>query len=92
MTRKYLGTVLCATLLLFAACQKAPELTITSASSIELSADGSSGSITFSANRSWSASASDSWVTVSPSSGEASDKPVTVMVRCNANTTFDDTG
>lgn len=90
MTRKYLGTVLCATLLLFAACQKAPELTITSASSIELSADGSSGSITFSANRSWSASASDSWVTVSPSSGEASDKPVTVMVRCNANTTFDD--
>lgn len=90
MTRKYLGTVLCATLLLFAACQKAPELTITSASSIELSADGSSGSITFSANRSWSAGASDSWVTVSPSSGEASDKPVTVMVRCNANTTFDD--
>lgn len=90
MTRKYLWLVLCAALLLFAACQKAPELTITSPSSIELSADGSSGSITFTANRDWKASSSDSWVTVSPSSGEASDKAVTVSVRCNSNTTYDD--
>lgn len=71
-------------------CQKAPELTITSPASIELSADGSNGTITFTANRGWTASSSDSWVTVSPSSGEASDKPVTVTVRSNANTTYDD--
>lgn len=90
MTRKYLWILLCATLFLSAACQKAPELTLTSASSIELSADGSSGSVTFTANRAWTASASNSWVSVSPSSGEASDKPVTVTVRCNANTTYDD--
>lgn len=76
--------------LCFYSCQKAPELTITSASTINLSADGSSGSITFTANRAWTASSSDSWVTVSPSSGEASDKPVTVSVRCNANTTYED--
>lgn len=71
-------------------CQKAPELTITSPANIELSADGSSGSITFTANRDWRVSSSDSWVTVSPSSGAASDGPVTVNVRCNANTTYED--
>lgn len=90
MTRKYLWLVLCAALLLFAACQKAPELTLTSPTSIELSADGSSGSITFMANRDWSISSSDSWVSISPSSGKASDGAVTVSVRCNANTTYDD--
>lgn len=90
MTRKYLWLVLCAAILCFAACQKAPELTITSPSSIELSADGSTGTITFTANRDWKASCSDSWVSVSPSSGTASDGPVTVTVRCNANTTYDD--
>jgi uncharacterized protein YjdB len=69
---------------------KAPELTLTGPSSIELSVDGSSGSITFTANRDWTVSCSDSWVTVSPSKGEASKEPVTVTVRCNANTTYDD--
>lgn len=71
-------------------CQKAPELTITSPASIDLSADGSSGSITFMANRAWRVSSSDSWVTLSPSSGEPSETPVAVSVRCNANTTYED--
>lgn len=71
-------------------CQKAPELTLTGPSSVELSADGSSASITFNANRDWKASCSDSWVTVSPSSGTAADGAVTVTVRCNANTTYVD--
>ena len=73
-----------------ASCQKAPELTITSPTNIELSADGSSGSITFTANRAWRVSSSDSWVTLSPSSGEPTDAPVTVSVRCSANTTYED--
>lgn len=55
-----------------------------------MSADGSSGSITFTANRAWRVSSSDSWVTLSPSSGEPSETPVTVSVRCNANTTYED--
>lgn len=71
-------------------CQKAPELTLTGSASIELSEDGGSGSITFTANRDWEVSCSDSWVSVSPSSGTASDGPVTVSVRCNANTTYED--
>lgn len=71
-------------------CQKAPELTITSPASIDLSADGSSGSITFTANRAWRVSSSDFWVTLSPSSGEPSEAPVTVSVRCIGNTTYED--
>lgn len=90
MTRKYLWLVLCSAFLLIAACQKAPELTLTGSSNIELSVDGSSATITFTANRDWRVSSSDSWVSVSPSSGTASDGPVSVMVRCNANTTYDD--
>ena len=90
MTRMYLWSVLCAALLLLAACQKAPELTITSPSSIELGADGNGGTITFTANRDWVASSSASWITVSPASGEASDKSVTVSVRCSTNTTYED--
>lgn len=71
-------------------CQKAPELTLTSPANVELSVDGSSGSITFTANRDWRVNCSDPWVSVSPSSGPASDGPVTVTVRCGANTTYDD--
>lgn len=82
--------LLCVVSLLISACQKAPELTLTGPASIELNVDGSSGSITFTANRDWSVSTSDSWISVSPSSGKASDGPVTVTVRCNANTTYDD--
>ncbi|MBR6423532.1 MAG: BACON domain-containing protein [Bacteroidales bacterium] len=87
--KKYLLAI-AAGLLLLASCQKAPSLVITSPASIDLSVDGSSGTITFTANRDWSISASDSWVSVSPRSGEASKDPVTVNVSCNANTTYDD--
>lgn len=90
MTRKYLWLALCSAFLLIAACQKAPELTLTGSSKIELSVDGSSATISFTANRDWRVSSSDSWVSVSPSSGTASDGPVSVTVRCNANTTYDD--
>ena len=76
--------------LVFASCQKAPELTITGPASLEISADGGSNSITFTANRDWSVRSSDSWVSVTPTSGKASDGTVTVSVRCSENTTYDD--
>ena len=79
-----------AVIVLAGACQKAPELTLSSASEVSLTADGSSGSITFTANRDWAASAADTWVRVSPASGAASKDPVTVTVRCDANTTYED--
>ena len=71
-------------------CQKAPELTLTGPATLEISADGGSNSITFTANRDWSMRSSDSWVSVSPSSGTASDGTVTVSIRCNENTTYED--
>ena len=71
-------------------CQKAPQLTITSSPTVELSVDGGSETITFTANRAWTISASDSWISISPKSGEASKDLVTVRVSCNANTTYED--
>ena len=92
MKRNLLFAVLAITGFLFgmSSCQKAPELTITGPTNIELSADGSSASITFTANRDWKVTSSDSWVSVSPSSGTAADGAVSVTVRCNANTTYED--
>lgn len=71
-------------------CQKAPELTLSGPSSIELSADGSKSSFTITANRDWTARSSESWIIISPSSGTASDGPITITVSCAANTTYDD--
>ena len=71
-------------------CQKAPEFTYTGSASIESKAEGSSSSLSFTANRDWSVSTSDSWVSVSPSSGSASDGPISVSVSCNPNTTYED--
>lgn len=74
----------------FTACQKAPALTLSGPASIELSADGGNNSITFTANRDWSISCSDSWVHVSPSSGAAADGDITATIRCDANTSYED--
>ena len=81
--------VVCAAVAL-SGCQKAPALVLTGSPTVELSADGSSGAITFTANRDWTVSAADAWVQLSRLSGAASDAPVTVTVRCDANTTYED--
>ena len=73
-----------------ASCQKPPELTLSSLDVIGVSSEGSSGHITFTANRDWSAACSESWIHVSPSSGPAADGEITVSIRCDANTTYDD--
>ena len=72
-------------------CKKTqePELILTGAD-IEASAFGSSGTVTFTANRDWSASSLDSWIHVSPSSGSASVMPITISILCDANTTYED--
>ena len=90
MTRKSIWLLFCSALLVFIGCQKAPQLTITSPPTVDMSVDGSRGTITFTANRDWTISTSDSWITVSPKAGEASKDPVSVTVSCSANTTYDD--
>lgn len=77
-------------LICIASCQKAPELSLSSPATFELSADENSGTITFTANRDWTASCSDSWIHVSPSFGTAADGQITVSVLCDANTSYDD--
>lgn len=88
--KRFFALVFCLAAILLAGCQKEPSLTISGPASLELGVDGGSQTLTFTANRDWTVSSSDSWVTVSPSSGKASDKSVSVTVRCNANTTYDD--
>ena len=69
--------------------QAEPKLSV-STESIVFSQGGGSQAIIISANRAWTVSASDSWVSVSPSSGNASDEPVTVTVQGAANTNYDE--
>lgn len=71
-------------------CRKPPSLEIVGLTSVELNADSSIGSITFITDRDWSASSSDRWVTVSPSSGSACDRQVTINVHCDANRSYID--
>ncbi len=73
-------------------CQKEtePKVTMNTPSTVELSVDGSSESLSFTSNRDWTATCSDSWISISPSSGKASNEAVTVIVKCNANTSYDE--
>ena len=67
-----------------------PELKLTSTETIDFQAKGANAVVSFTANRDWKVSCSDSWITVSPSSGPASKDPISVTVRCSENTTYDD--
>lgn len=70
--------------------ETSPYLSVIGPTGIELSAEGSSGTITFTANRDWTISWSDSWISISPASGQASDEPVTITASCGMNTTYED--
>lgn len=85
-----LFAVLASLLLAASACQEEPSLTVSSTSSINLGANGSSDIVSFTSNRDWTATASESWVSVYPSSGSASESVITVTVSAQANTTYED--
>lgn len=90
--KRFLGylSLLIGAILLVNACQKAASLTLNTPGEVQILANGSSGSITFSVNRAWTVSSSSPWCKVSPSSGAASDAPVTVTVTCDPNDTYED--
>lgn len=69
--------------------QEDPQLSV-SPESITIAPAGGSQVITLSANRDWTVSVSDSWLSVSPSSGTASENPLSVTVNGSANTTYGD--
>ena len=87
---KHLWYCLSVLALLFAGCQKSqtPVLVPNGPTDVAINGDGGSGNISFTTNNDWTAKCSESWVQVSPSSGRASDDPITVSVRCEPNTTF----
>lgn len=70
-------------------CQQAPMLSVSGPRSYTFTRDGGSQSFTFTCNKDWSVSTTESWISVSPSSGSASDGETTVTLRCNPNTTYD---
>lgn len=82
--------VLIAALIIAAvSCQQAPFLTMNGPKSFDFSKDGGSQSFTFSTNKDWTVSSSESWCVVSPSSGSAADGNVTVTVTVVKNTGYD---
>ena len=83
-----LGIVL-ALSIVASSCEKAPFLTLTTPRTINFTDQGGTQSITFTANRDWSVSSSDSWCKVSPSSGNKADGNITITLTCEPNTTYD---
>ena len=81
--------VLVSIAILAASCQNVPFITMNTPGSFTFTRDGGSQSITFTCNRPWSATTSESWIQVSPSSGAESEDAVTVKLTCAANTTYD---
>ncbi len=81
--------VLASLILMAVSCQKAPFITMNGPRSFTFTRDGGSQSFTFTCNRDWSVSSTESWVTLTPSSGTATDGDITVKINCAPNTTYD---
>ncbi|MBQ5985291.1 MAG: leucine-rich repeat protein [Bacteroidales bacterium] len=71
-------------------CQKAPEFILFGPMNIDLPVDGGKASVSFISNRDWKATSSDSWVTISPSSGTAQEGTISVTILGSANSTYDE--
>ena len=80
------GLALVALLLCVSGCQKAPSITLESAPNLVVEAGGGAATLSFTANRDWTVRA-DPWIHVSPASGTASNKPVSVTVTADPNKT-----
>lgn len=63
---------------------------ITAPGELSFTAAGDGQTITVTVNRDWRISSSESWCIASPQSGVSSDAPVTVTVRCQPNTSYDE--
>lgn len=70
-------------------CQQAPMLSVSGPRSYTFTRDGGTQSFTFTCNRDWSVSTTESWISVTPTSGSASDGETTVTIKCTPNSTYD---
>ena len=85
----HFALLLISAIALLASCEKAPFITMTGPRSFSFTRDGGTQSISFTCNRPWSVSSTESWIQITPSSGEASDKDISVTIKCSPNTTYD---
>lgn len=70
-------------------CQKTPYLALNTPDHISFSASGGKQDLSFSVNREWTVSSSESWCRVSQSSGKESDEVIHINVICEPNTTYE---
>ena len=64
-------------------CEKEDRIRVTSGSSITFPGEESSGTITINSNVPWKASATASWIELSPASGESGSASITVKAKAN---------
>lgn len=66
-------------------CQKAPFILMTGPSSFTFPFEGGTQTFTFSCNRDWSVSSSESWISIVPVSGASGKGDGTVTITCSPN-------
>ena len=86
MNKRLLSLILVIPLLICCNPQVNPKIDINGENTISLSDEGGSSTVTFTANTDWTASPSDNWLVVRPSSGKASDQPATITIASDKNT------
>ena len=70
-------------------CDSSPSLFINGQKDYKFSNNGGVHYVTFACNRDWSIYSSEPWCKISPSSGSASERTITVTLSCDANLSYD---
>lgn len=78
--------ILLAALPLLAACEQEEPSVALSIALIDAPCDGTQETATLTCNRSWTASASDPWISVTPASGSKGETTLTIQVAANTGT------
>ena len=86
MKQRLLTLILIVPLLVCCNKQPDPKIDITGGTEFSFTEEAGSGTVTFTSNTDWTATASESWVTVSPTSGAGSDQPAKITITCEPNT------
>ena len=81
--------ILCCIIGIGSSCEKDSFLSLNSPNTITFSEQGGTQVISFTTNRNWTVSSSESWCKVSPSSDLKSDGKVSLTITCGANPNYD---
>lgn len=70
-------------------CGTDPSIIINDSTNYIFTAQGGTQNLTFTCNRDWFISSSESWCSVSPSSGLAQEGPISITISCESNPNYD---